>query len=195
MRDLPTLILAAGRASRMGTPKTLLKRSSDGAYWIDVQIQSLEKIGLSRNTVVFGHHAEKECMELSHVRSVVNTEPNRGPFSSIQTGLAKIHHPKTALYILPIDVPVPDANVWKSLDEALCESCFACVPEFDGKRGHPVLLSPRAVNLISKAPAHERLDWILQRQPKGEVKMIAVTDKKTVMNLNTPSDWSAYWLS
>ncbi|GAH22194.1 unnamed protein product, partial [marine sediment metagenome] len=74
---------------------------------------------------------------------VANTHPERGFFSSIQCGLQALSSTnQVGVFILPLDVPCPQKHVWELL--ALGLSSFkinVSIPEFNGKKGHPVLLS------------------------------------------------------
>src|SRR5262245_10557785 len=85
------VIPAAGRSSRFGSSKLLAL--IDGQPLLDHTIASLLDAGVSTVCVVTTAHADlKEVRGLRDARVIttVNSDPDRGMFSSIQTGLSAI---------------------------------------------------------------------------------------------------------
>lgn len=185
MRDIPVIILAGGKATRLGTPKTLFTHPRFGGYWVHTQLRSLTQIGLHRNVVVLGFHAAREIEKLSGVTHVINPRPEDGPFSSIQTGLSAL--PDGPVFILPIDVPVPSKEVWEKLGEV---ENAACVPEFQGRRGHPVFLDNNLAKKIRALPATSRLDHVLRDE--AGVSIANILDPAILLNLNSQEDFLSF---
>jgi CTP:molybdopterin cytidylyltransferase MocA len=74
------------------------------------------------------------------VRSVINRDPSRGMFSSIQTGLAAVADRTRLILVLPADMPfVRAATIGKIIDAAR-QSAEPMSPTYDGRRGHPLAL-------------------------------------------------------
>ncbi len=203
-RPAEIVLLAAGKSSRMGEPKGLVRVA--GRPWIDHQLRSLDG---RRVILVLGDDRERYLTEIpslaQRVVIVVNPAPERGPFSSLQVGLALVT-PGAPAFVLPIDVPAASAPVWTRLEQALAGGWAAAVPTHgeDDRGGHPVLLSSRLLaTLLSRPPATTRLDHELAglsggegrdpgrsvSAPQGLVRVL-VDDPRVRLNLNAPEDWA-----
>jgi molybdenum cofactor cytidylyltransferase len=191
--DADLVVLAAGKSSRVGMPKGLVV--AFGRPWLELQLEVLEGAGIRRIVLVLSqenvplYRAGVPGLE-KRATLVVNPDPDRGPFSSLQCGLSVVT-PGLPSFVLPVDVPAPALQVWRSLLAALSGSVDAAVPTLDGRGGHPVLLSPAFALDLSKLPAREgRLDEVLADPKRQErVARVAVTDERVRMNLNTLVDW------
>src|SRR4051794_26306382 len=109
----PLILLAAGQSSRMGQPKGLLPHGS--GTWLETLLLAC----VGREVIlVLGDHADayfrrfpilREAFEGPRafhgvsVRTVINRDPSRGPFSSLQLGLqAALHVPEIqGVFVLP----------------------------------------------------------------------------------------------
>jgi molybdenum cofactor cytidylyltransferase len=183
------IVLAAGRSSRMGEPKGLV--AFRGRPWLLHQIDAIERAG-GRALLVLGadraRYLEALPDLLHRVRLACNDDPDRGPFSSLQCGLAAIAQ-GAATFVLPVDVPAASPAVWDALRDALVAAARAdaALPELEGRGGHPVLLAPRTMARLQSRPATSRLDVELTALPL--VIRVPVTDPAIRLNLNEPSDW------
>ncbi|HEY8091608.1 MAG TPA: NTP transferase domain-containing protein [Polyangiaceae bacterium] len=180
----PVIVLAAGQSSRLGEPKGLVV--VEGRTWIDRQ---LEALGGRRAVLVLGHDRDRYLPVIlalgRPVDLVTNPDPDRGPFSSLQEGLAAVDA-GSAAFVLPVDVPAPGKAVWEALEASL-GAAEAAVPVHEGKGGHPVLLGPALVARLLTRPASSRLDEELRALPL--VARVPVDDPRVGLNLNTASDW------
>jgi molybdenum cofactor cytidylyltransferase len=193
----PVVILAAGRSSRLGEPKGLVV--AGGRYWIERQLEAVAAAGVARTVVVLGFDRERYevVTDLTRRATVaVNPDPDRGPFSSLQHGLAALD-PDEGAFVLPIDVPAAGPGAWAALAEALASNDAAVPTDAGGGGagaggGHPVLLSPAfASRLRALDPAlpEARLDVQLRSLPPGRVARVPVNDARIRLNLNAPEDW------
>ena len=168
----------------MGEPKGLVM--VDGRTWIDRQLEALAG---RRAILVLGHDRDRYLpvlMTLGRtVDLVTNPDPDRGPFSSLQEGLAAVD-PGSAAFVLPVDVPAAGKSVWTALEAALGPA-EAAVPVQGGKGGHPVLLGPDLVARLLTRPADGRLDEELRAL--AAVARVEVDDARVGLNLNEASDW------
>jgi molybdenum cofactor cytidylyltransferase len=188
-RPADVVLLAAGRSSRMGEPKGLVLFA--GRPWIEAQLAALDG---RRVTVVLGHDGARYLEVIPDLAKraevVVNPDPDRGPFSSLQVGLAAVRGSAPApVFVLPVDVPAASAGVWRALEEALDPGLDAAIPVFEGRGGHPVLLaSPFIGRLCSRDPAspEARLDVELRL---AKARRVPTDDPRVRMNLNAPEDW------
>jgi molybdenum cofactor cytidylyltransferase len=190
------VLLAAGRSSRMGQPKGLVVHA--GRPWLEAQLDALRG---RRVVVVLGYDAPRYLQAIpdlpARAEVVVNPDPDRGPFSSLQVGLAAFGpSPAGPVFVLPVDVPAPSATVWDALEAALASAggslatCLdAVIPSHEGRGGHPVLLAPPFIaRLCRRDPASPdaRLDVALR---SAETLHVPVGDARVRLNLNAPEDW------
>jgi len=196
IKNLPVIILAAGDSKRMGEPKGLL--SYRGKPFLINQIERLFEIGLSEIIVVLGKDYKlyhEIIPKLSGVEFTVNPATEKGQFSSIQCGIQKMQsRERTGVFIFPIDVPCPDKEVWEELAKALSSSDIpVTIPEYQGKKGHPVLISREFMQHLVSCESDSRLDFEIYKQiDLKKAKIISVDDKNITQNLNTPEDWKEY---
>jgi len=217
--DIPVVILAGGKSSRMGSPKGLLLFEEDP--WIIFQIKKIESVGLSKILIVLGYGAEgyldsvdilkaaqnrwiewpaltkmkiQEAIDSTvRIKVVINKNPEFGPFSSIVTGLREVKNDHK-VFILPVDVPCPAASVWTNLyqEQRFNSYLKACVPEFSRRGGHPILIHNEAIKNLLDVPISSdeaRLDFQLAKLSDSEKKRVSVNDPLICYNINTPEDW------
>ena len=169
-----------------------------GTPFFSYQIESLFEIGFTDIIVVLGKDAtlyQENIPELIESIVIVNPQPERGPFSSIQTGLLGLKDKyQSGVFILPLDVPCPSKEVWEQLAVELSSSeANVTIPEFNGKRGHPVLLSDDFKQHLQTCSSDSRLDFEIRSQKElQKAKIISVNDKNITLNLNTLEEWEAF---
>jgi len=176
MNGARVLLLAAGRGKRAGGPKAwaihggkpLLERHLDFFGGL---------VGPSRISVAIQEEWRARCEALSPETVWVGADPDAAPLDSLQR-LIKAS-PQARSFILHVDMPVFDETIYESLWKG---SGDAVVPAFGGRRGHPVLLSPSAMNEIMRLdPAKDRLDvWLHGRA----IQEVMVNDDSIHRNLN-----------
>ena len=198
------ILLAGGKSSRMGQPKGLMKISKD--FWLLDQLASFHNSGGKRVTLVLGYDAEKYFQSFPWLENakekwiqkdglgisvIKNSTPELGPFSSLICAwkFLKKENP-SPVFLLPIDVPCPDKNVFDALNSEISKKSLVCVPTLNNKGGHPVLLSKdfldRLLEIAPEGP-DARLDRQISRLPDNQIKRVPVIDKKILMNLNSPT--------
>ena len=137
------LVLAAGRSERMGTPKQLLP--FDDVTVIGQVVRTLTRSRLGKDVVVvLGHRAMDVVKRISGlpVRLAYNPDPEGDMISSIRCGLAYIE-PEQAFLIALGDQPlVTTGIVDRLIDEYERRPEGMVLPVHEGKRGHPMILSP-----------------------------------------------------
>ena len=196
------VILAAGESSRMGTDKALLPwppeiagqpRSKDS--FLSAAIRSFS---LSTDFVVVvagNNEAALAPIAYAHAASViVNPDPSRGQFSSLQVGLHEVlNHGRDAAMITLVDhPPVNRATIQllRNAFEAALANIWAVVPEHAGKHGHPYLVGRELIELFLQAPATASAREIEHRY-QDRVQYLAVDDPFVALNINTPADYAA----
>ena len=209
VKHFPLVILAGGRSSRMSGPKGLV--IVEGRPWLETQLDRFQTAEGGRAMVVLGHHAKRyieeipwleSALELTGTRrgtltvtATINEMAHLGQFSSLQSGLRALTRMDKELpgcFIQPIDVPLPSSEVFKALAHSYCPDISAAVALYDGRKGHPVLVTTSLITQIlalDPAASNARLDFLLDSLEGGQIRRIALDDPSIKANLNTPEDW------
>ena len=127
---------------------------------------------------------------------VVNSEPERGQFSSLQVGLRDVlNRGRDAAFLVPVDRPPVLPATVRDLREAFLASdtdIWAVVPEVlrDGAavHGHPILVGREMMEQFLRAPTDSiARDIEHRRQP--HIRYIRVQDARVAANIDTPEDY------
>lgn len=183
------VVLAAGEGRRAGGPKAWIQVA--GRPWLSHQLQALSRAPVGRLMVVLAAPPPEAFAELLPEENwALNPQPELGPFHSLQCGLRALGVPRAVpgVFVLPVDVPAPSPEVFEALSRAL-PGAPAAVPEFEGRGGHPVLLSGESANLLLKvdpAAPVARLDrWLRE----AHARRVPVLDARVRMDLNSSLDF------
>ena len=126
---------------------------------------------------------------------VVNREPERGQFSSLQAGLQDVlNRGRDAAMITLVDRPPVKPATIEALDDAFEQALrqwkWAVVPEYQGKHGHPILVGREMMEMFLKAPASSSAREI-EHAHQDKVVYIAVDDPLVVADVDTPEQYAA----
>ncbi len=126
---------------------------------------------------------------------VVNPDPARGQFSSLQAGLHEVlNRGRDAAMITLVDRPPVKPATIQLLDEAfergLPESKWAVVPEWQGKHGHPILAGRELIEAFLRAPASSSARDI-ERAHLEKIIYVPVDDPQVIANVDTPEQYAA----
>lgn len=196
------VVLAGGKSERMGHPKGLLFNKEE--YWLETQLKSIASSGGKEVYIALGFHTSTYCEKLPwltsalqvpitylnlNIRAIVNPNPERGSFSSLQTVLSQIEEPKTIL-LCPIDVPIPKDE---TLELLLEKQQAIVIPNYKGKNGHPIVMTTAFwKSLLQLNPSNSRLDFLIKACPSSMIGTVPVENPEVILNLNTPEDWISY---
>lgn len=195
------VILAAGDSTRMGTDKALLPwppgaaRAGSGTF-LSTQIRSLSPF-TELVIVVAGNNARTvtPIVYAEGASSVINPDPSRGQFSSLQVGLHEVlNRGRDAAMVTLVDrPPVSNATIQTLCDEfakVLANLKWAVVPQYQGKHGHPILLAREMIEAFLKAaPTATARD--IEHQNAEHIEYVPVDDLLVVANINTPEQYTA----
>jgi len=111
---------------------------------------------------------------------------DRAPmFDSVLAGVRALEsNPPPGVFVLPVDVPMPGADVL----DALPGAGLVAVPGVRATPGHPLWLAWDWVCAHLLPCAHGRLDELA----RPHRRIVEVEDPRVVMNLNRPADARAY---
>ena len=186
-----TVLLAAGLSSRMGKPKLLLPHPL-GRNWGE----HLVSVFGSRGDVLVVVNRETEhdwaSKQVPGTTTLVNPAPELGLFSSVALALPFCSH-DSLLYLHPVDCPFWDDSVLDLLQASASEKAnFGgwWSPTFQGKRGHPSLLSAAAVQTLRAASPNSVLRDQLALLPCFEVPCAS---SQILWNLNSQKDVAVLW--
>jgi CTP:molybdopterin cytidylyltransferase MocA len=125
---------------------------------------------------------------------VVNPDPSRGQFSSLQVGLHEVlNHGRDAAMITLVDRPPVGRATIQLLREAFesaPQNIWAVVPEYSGGHGHPYLVGRELIELFLQAPPTASAREIEHRY-QDRIQYVAVNDPCVTLNINTPQDYAA----
>jgi molybdenum cofactor cytidylyltransferase len=195
------VILAAGDSSRMGRDKALLPwppRAGDsaaGGTFLSAAIASFTPY-VDIVLVVTGknEHALMPIVYANGASLVVNPEPERGQFSSLQTGLKDVlNRGRDAALITLVDRPPVSPATIEALEAAFelaqRQGKWAAVPEYQGKHGHPFFAGREMIEAFLKAPLPSSARDV-QHAHEDKIAYVPVDDPLVVANVDTPEQYA-----
>ncbi len=181
------LILSAGASRRMGTPKALLEM--EGVFFLDRLIAAFSPV-CDPLLVVLGYDAERIQGTIAHKPDIVlNPDPSRGMFSSLQCGLRSLPARIEAAIFTPVDYPAIRADTVAALARAYQQFRGPVTrPRYDGERGHPVCISRQVIDELLALPVTAQArDLIHAYRPQTEY--VEVNDAGILADVDVPEDY------
>ena len=186
------VILAAGKSSRMGEAKQLLRLGEDTVLGRTVEnVRAASPDGV---VLVLGAYAEEIRSQLAaetvgEARVVMNREYETGMASSLRTGLAALSSDVDGAVIVLGDQPlVRPATLDRIIEEYRRTGAQIVIPQFGGTRGNPVLLDR---SLFAEAMALEGdvgCRAIFAEHPDGIV-YVEVDDPGVLLDVDNREDF------
>ena len=185
------VIPAAGSSGRMGFPKIFLPFSEKENFLQHITA-IYNKSGANSITVVvnkndftrinFSEYPDK-------VHFVVNNTPEKGRFYSVMLGVSRLEK-KEKVFIQNVDNPFIDTGLIYRLLNGIVSHDY-CVPVYNKRPGHPVLINSRVMNEIVKTanPETQNLRLLLNRFNRREVQ---ANTPDIHANINTRDDYLHY---
>ena len=179
---------------RMGRLKMLLP-FGDRPMLARVIESLLESRAASPIIVVTGHAAEEISAVAVEYKDVVRTHnpdyATGGMLSSVKTGVRALPPTSDAFYLVLGDQPMVRPSTLIALRAAWHpESVPIVAPAFQGKRGHPLLISSRLAEEILELGEDDTLKTLIVRKA-DKVCAVPVDDPATVQDVDTPDDYQA----
>ncbi len=200
MARVPSLcgvILAAGSSTRMGSDKALLPwpPGIPGGTFLAAAIQALSPF-TDMVLVVAGKNEPglTPIVDANGAFLVVNPEPERGQFSSLQCGLHEVlNRGRDAAMVTLVDRPPAEGATLERLRSefysTVSDGKWGLVPECMGKHGHPILVGREMIEAFLKASSDANARDILH-QHQDRVQYFSVDDPLVVMNVDTPEEYA-----
>jgi molybdenum cofactor cytidylyltransferase len=195
------VILAAGESSRMGRDKALLPwppqatgEAASSETFLSAAIRSFA-LATEFVLVVVGKNeaALAPIIYADGASLVVNPDPARGQFSSLQVGLHEVlNHGRDAAMITLVDRPPVDPATIQTLRDAFenaGQNIWAVVPEFSGKHGHPYLVGREMMEAFLRVPATS-IARDIEHAHQQHIQYVSVDNPLVTANINTPEDYA-----
>ncbi len=187
------IVPAAGRGSRFAdadpaAPPKMLARV-DGVPMVRRTVESLVKGGVDHCVVIVSPQGSASVDGIDQalrglpVRLVVNPDPSRGMFSSVQCGVAATDESDLCV-LLPGDMPFVQPSTIAAVIAAAERGAHTVTPSLDGHRGHPVVSSSPLRARIVAAAADSRLDHLMDQDT---VRVVDVTDSGVRRDVDRPA--------
>lgn len=185
------ILPAAGRSSRMGQPKLLLSWRESTV--IEAVIRAWVASGVSA-TVIVVHPDDAPLADVCRktgAEVVVAPRPPVDMKASVALGLAHLsqRQPKEedVWLVAPADTPTLTPQAIGQVLAAYRPECPSIiVPEYHGRRGHPVLFPWPIGREVETLGASEGLNVLFQRHA---VQMAQVDDPSILADLDTPDEY------
>ena len=197
------VILAAGSSTRMGRDKALLpwppvaEGVAAANTFLGAAIDLLQP-ECDMVLVVGGQNAEnlQPVADAHNAFLVLNPKPERGQFSSIQTGLQEVlNRGRDAAFLAPVARPPVLPGTIKALREAFLSTgpeIWAVVPEITRAtqpvHGHPILAGRDLMEKFLRAPATATARDV-EHQHQQHILYIPVDDERVAANIDTPEEY------
>ena len=186
-------MLAAGSSTRMGNWKMTLPWGQSTI--VEHSVETALKV-CARVILVAGFRAE-ELIEIfkgwQRVEMVRNNEYEAGMFSSVQRGAQAAR--EGAFFLALADMPWVGEPIYRHLLQwnrrlsTVFDStgeAYAVIPQYGGKKGHPLLLSARMRARILRADVSKTLRDVLAEVP---TVIVPVDEQGILHDIDTPEDY------
>ena len=193
---ISAIILAAGKSSRMKTPKPLLNWGKENL--INFQIESLNNSNIEEIIVVIGSNAEEIKKEITsdEVKVVENVDFELGKTTSIKKGLSEINN-KNDILLIAVDQPRNKLLIEQISDFHINhpENKKIIMPFSNGKSGHPIIFSNIFFNELTQINEEtEGIREVIKRNQDSIIKY-KTKDASALIDLNTPEQYEEYLLN
>ena len=167
----------------MGFPKPLMKIG--GSTFLERVVNVYRTLDLPR-CVVLGRLASEigRALHLPGTVLLTNPEPSRGPLSSLLIGLRWASQ-SSAVILHPVDHPLAHTNTIARL-AGVHRKNPACIliPEYQGRRGHPVLIPRKFYPDLLCASLSEGARAVVH-QNRSANHVVVVEDSGIHLNIDT----------
>lgn len=174
------IVLAAGFSSRAGTNKLLL--DWEGKSILERCLESMSQV-CSRIIIVGGYRVkelEASLKPAPHLEVVFNQDFTEGMFSSVKKGIEQIREER--FFLCPGDYPLIKKQTYIDL---IAEEDDIIIPTYQGRSGHPVLISSCHIQTIRYGGFCCLRDFVKSSNPS----FLEVSDQGILMDVDTMQDY------
>lgn len=199
------IILAAGESARMGRDKALLpwppapapqQAGTGNENFLTAAISSITPFCEAVLVVAGKNYAAiAPAAAASGATPVRNPAPERGQFSSLQTGLSEAlkRGYRRAMITLVDRPPVGRATLealCSRFREAVATGKWGVAPEHNRQHGHPLLATRELMEIFLEAPLSSNAREI-KHANASRIEYVTVDDPLAAANVNTPEEYAA----
>jgi molybdenum cofactor cytidylyltransferase len=186
------IVLAAGRSTRMGEAKQLLRLGDSSV--LGKTLENVRSAGVDEVVLVLGFSAETIRQQLpisaiSGLKVVVNQYYEQGMASSLREGLSALDPQTDAALIVLADQPfVRPETLDQIIDRYRSSNAQIVIPLYKGSRGNPVLLDRSVFPEITALDGDIGCRAIFGSHIEGIVKM-EVDDAGILLDIDNKDDY------
>jgi len=182
-----TIILASGLSERMGRPKAMLPWEGRVTFLEKIAAEYLAA-GCTRLVCTINRQFLPYARTFGNIQNlmvVLNEHPEYGRMHSLKLGF-KASMESPYFFVQNVDNPFIRAETIRKIHAAKDPLAW-CSPEFEHRRGHPVLIPASIAQRIMEEDTpgvtlHDLLDRHLR-------KTVEIGDDSILKNVNTPEDY------
>ena len=188
-KNISVIILSAGESKRLGKPKALLKFNTDETF-VEKIVKSYSELGIDDILIVANNKLKNHLADLFvdkpyKPKIIINNSTEKGRLYSIQCG-AKTVKSKNC-FIHNVDNPFVDKHLVEKMIPLLKYKSYTQAV-YNGKGGHPVLLSKEIIEFISGIRDY---DISLKDVLMNYNRIVIKTDNSQILtNINTIEDYN-----
>ncbi len=183
------ILLAGGESARMGTPKPLLEWG--GYTLIEYQLAQLKGPPIDQVIVVLGYRADevRPHVHRAGAQAVINELYRQGRASSLRVGAAALDEDTEAVVILNVDQPRPQAVIARLVDAHRHRQSLISVPAFQGRRGHPPVLSGSLIAELREVREDSQGLRAVMRRHESQIEEVAFDTPVVLLDINQPQEY------
>lgn len=182
------VILAAGQAARMGRSKQLLPWANTTI--LGQTINQVKQSAVLDTLVVAGHDAPAvmQIASAASVSSILNPRYAQGEMlSSLQAAVSQLNPEISAVLVLLADQPMIEPQTIDQLLHAYWQGQGTLIaPQYDGRRGNPVLIARRHFAELLQLPPGSAPRDLLKRH---KVFLVAIDTPTVLQDIDSPQDY------
>lgn len=185
------VVLAAGESRRMGRLKALLPFGPHTV--IEHVLQPLLQADLAAVTVVLGHRAADIAAVLAGlpVQLLHNPQYQHGMTTSVQVALRDITPVPDAYLLALVDQPHLHLEIIQQLLASFAHTRKGFViPTYEGKRGHPIILSAAYRQDVLALGLDQGLNVVTRGHPEDTLE-VPVSSDDILRDMDYPQEYAA----
>lgn len=184
MQNISALILAAGKGSRIGSPKYLLKYGEK--TFLQQIYDNLVECNFAKILTVIRKEFKEWFAENFKGEYVINEFPEQGMLSSVILGINALKN-NSGILIYPVDHPyVRIETIQELINSFILNPGSAIKPVLDNSSGHPIIIPSSLYNEITSGKSGD-LNSVIRNSNINTIRL-KTNDAGVLKNINTPKD-------